>query len=127
MKIFKILAIILINILLLLVFIIPVELYYVYKWQGHETENFKSIIKSVYKEKKLNINFENYKNNILHTISVDKYFDMLYSKEYVNGTLTYGFRPDENINSDKKPVVFMGINILIRSESIRKSAIYIFF
>ncbi len=107
----KIIKIVIINIVVLFLFLIPIEFYYVSKWQHGYNSNdfkFKDYVKSIFIKKNFDINFNNYKNSIFHSISVNKYFDMLYANKIINGAFTTNLRPDENINSDKKSVIFMG-------------------
>ena len=106
----KIIKILFVNLLLIFVFLISVESYYVNKWRGweHIYDNPKDIIKNMIINKNFCINNELYKKVIIDSISVDNYFNMLYKRDIVPYAFTGEFRPDENINSDKKPVVFIG-------------------
>ena len=92
------------------IFLFLTETYYIYKIDmlGQDFDGFKSFIKDVLVTKKYKIEYGKYFNVILNTISVDKYYSCLYSKQFVPGAFTQEFRPDENVNSDKPPVLFMG-------------------
>ena len=59
--------------------------------------------------KEFNINcIQRYFDNLFHPRSVDEYIDYLYSGKYAEESYTSEFRPDENINSNKRPVIFTG-------------------
>lgn len=99
MKIFKI---ILINLLLIILILICIESYNIYKWQNLLRDGHK-------------VSMEVYFDSLFHSIPVDKYFDSLYKKEFVEMAFCKAFRPDVNLDSDKKPVVFAGCSFTFGS------------
>ena len=92
MKIFKIL---LINIVVIFLIIVSAEIYSI-KYIWHEGLKMD---KSAW---------EYYFNAVFKSISVEKYYDMLYHNPPVKNSFCPNFRQDENINSTKPPVIFMG-------------------
>ena len=92
MKIFKI---IIINIIVIFLIIISAEMYSLkYIWSDN-----KKIDK---------IALTTYYEALFKTISVEEYYNKLYNKVPVDGTFCPNFRPDENLQSNKPPVIFMG-------------------
>lgn len=87
----KAIKIILLNIILFFLIFAGSEFYFYKKWGGGVL-----------------FHADRYFACLLHTIPAEEYFDKLYKKEHVHNAFTESFRPDENINSPKKPVLFAG-------------------
>lgn len=83
MKIFKILIF---NIILFILTVIFAEFFcYHYIWKG-----------------------ERYSDSVFHSVTAENYFSCLYNREDCYYAYNKAFRPDININSNKKPILFMG-------------------
>ena len=86
MKILKILAV---NIFIIIIILASVEIYF----------SYTNLITS----------FNQWRVAVTETVPVDEYFDKMFKYEdYGRFAWAYKFRPDVNINSLKKPVLFMG-------------------
>lgn len=85
----KFLKILFFNLTLIFIFLVLIEVYI-------SRNNYVNSIKS-------------WKDVVINTISADEYYDNMFKyKDFNYYARTPKFRPDININSDKKPILFMG-------------------